>query len=252
MRRRFVAGNWKMHGTHALNTKLVNAIGVGLKASSACDVAVFVPAPYLKSVSEAAVGTGIMVGAQDLSIHSHGAFTGDISAEMIADCGASMTLVGHSERRTGYSESNELVAQKAAVALAAELTPVVCFGETKDQREGGSTESVVRTQIEAVIAQVGVENLARCILAYEPVWAIGTGLTASPQQAQDVHHFIRSKISDLDATIGGRLRILYGGSVKGSNAEELFAMADIDGGLIGGASLSAENFLPICLAPGAA
>lgn len=252
MRRRFVAGNWKMHGSHGDNAELVGAVSAGLQGSDACDVAVFVPAPYLKSVSEAAAGTAIVVGAQDLSIHSHGAFTGDISASMIVDCGASMTLVGHSERRTGYGESNELVAEKASVALAAGLTPVVCFGETQVQREEGSTESVVAAQIDAVIDQLGVENLARCILAYEPVWAIGTGLTASPQQAQDVHHFIRSKISDLDGTIGGQLRILYGGSVKGSNAEELFAMADIDGGLIGGASLSAENFLPICLAPGAA
>ncbi len=250
MRRKLVAGNWKMHGTHAANADLIQSIAAGLADGCDCGVAVFVPAPYLASVASLATETGILVGAQDLSIHEHGAFTGEISAAMIADCGASMTLVGHSERRTLHGESSSLVAQKAAAALVGGLTPVICVGETLEQREAGSTEAVVAEQLDAVIEVLGLESLARCVLAYEPVWAIGTGLTASPQQAQQVHGFIRSKIAASDGTIAGQICILYGGSVKGSNAAELFAMADIDGGLIGGASLSADNFLPICRAAG--
>ncbi len=248
MRRVMVAGNWKMHGSFAGNRQLVEEISAGLSADAAVDVAVFVPAPYLAATVELTANSAIAVGAQDVSVHEQGAFTGETSGAMITDCGATMTLVGHSERRTLHGESSEAVARKAEAALGCGLTPVVCIGETLEQREAGTTEAVVAEQIDAVIDQLGIAGLARCVLAYEPVWAIGTGVTASPQQAQDVHAFIRSKIAAVDATIGGQLRILYGGSVKGSNASELFAMADIDGGLIGGASLSAENFLPICRA----
>ncbi|MEM7707432.1 MAG: triose-phosphate isomerase [Pseudomonadota bacterium] len=246
MRRVMVAGNWKMHGSFAGNRQLVEAISAGLPAESSVDVAVFVPGPYLAATVELVRGSPVAVGAQDVSVHEQGAYTGETSSAMIGDCGATMTLVGHSERRTLHGESNEQVALKAKAALGSGLTPVVCIGETLAQREAGTTEAVVAEQIDAVIDQLEIAGLGRCVLAYEPVWAIGTGVTASPEQAQDVHAFIRSKIAALDATIGGQLRILYGGSVKGSNAGELFAMADIDGGLIGGASLSAENFLPIC------
>ncbi|MEM9533022.1 MAG: triose-phosphate isomerase [Pseudomonadota bacterium] len=246
MRRPMVAGNWKMNGSQASIDGLMAGIRSGLKDGAEVDVAVFPPFPYLSHAVRLANGTGIAVGAQDLSVNTAGAFTGEVSGAMIADCGATMTLVGHSERRTLHGETSELVADKAAAALAAGLTPVVCVGETLEQRNNGQTDAVVTEQLDAVITRLGWENTPGIIIAYEPVWAIGTGQTATPDQAQAVHATIRSKLAQGSDTMAGQLRILYGGSVKGSNAQELFSMADIDGGLIGGASLSAEDFLPIC------
>ena len=251
-RRLLVAGNWKLNGSAEMCRELVGAIGKAMPELRGVDVAVFPPAPYLALVEELAAPTGLKWGGQDVSVHDAGAYTGEISATMLAEFGCAYALCGHSERRALHGESNELVADKASAAMSAGLVPVVCVGETIEQRESGATESVVDAQIDAVVARLTVDEFDKLIVAYEPVWAIGTGKTASPEQAQAVHSFIRSKIAGLDDTIAGRLRILYGGSVKGSNAGELFAMPDIDGGLIGGASLKADEFLAICRAGSAA
>ncbi len=217
-------------------------------AGSACDIAVMPPFPYLPLALGELTGSAIMVGGQDCSAHASGAYTGDVSAAMLADIGCRMVIVGHSERRQGHGESDAVVAAKFAQVLAAGLTPVLCVGETLDERDGGQTLAVVKRQLDAVIGQAGIGAFANAVLAYEPVWAIGTGRTASPAQAQEVHAGLRSHLAGFDATIGGSLRILYGGSVKGSNASLLFAEPDIDGGLIGGASLLAEEFLAIAAA----
>ena len=249
-RRKFVAGNWKMNGTHVSAQSLVDAIDAAQLAGSTgdVDVAVFPPFVYLGELVARYAKSRISFGAQDVSEHAQGAYTGDVSAAMVRDVGATHALVGHSERRQYHTESNELVAEKFAQVLAAELVPVLCVGETLEERESGATESVVAAQLEAVLAKSGVGAFSKAIVAYEPVWAIGTGRTATPKQAQDVHAFIRSLFVGKDATIGGSVRILYGGSVKAGNAAELFAQADIDGGLIGGASLVAVDFLAICAA----
>ena len=236
MRRILVAGNWKLNGSH------------GAADMASVDLLVCPPYPYLASVSERLQGTGIAVGAQNVSEQPSGAFTGEVAASMLAECGCTHVLVGHSERRSLYGESSQRVAEKFAAAQAAGLIPVLCVGETLEEREAGRTEAVVSEQLDAVIEQSGVSALGDAIVAYEPVWAIGTGMTATPEQAQDVHRFIRSRIADLDAGIAEGVRILYGGSVKGSNAAGLFAMADIDGGLIGGASLKSDDFLAIAAA----
>lgn len=246
MGRKLVAGNWKMHGSRASAQALVASI-VAAKSMN-CDIAVFPPFPYLAELAAENAGHAIAFGAQDVSAHEQGAFTGEVAAAMIKDIGARYTLVGHSERRQYHAESNELVAAKFAQAQAAGLTPVLCVGETLEQREAGQTEAVIGAQLDAVVAQVGVQAMAETVLAYEPVWAIGTGRTATPEQAQAVHAFIRGRISQLDGTISGSLRILYGGSVKPDTAAGLFAQPDIDGGLIGGASLVAADFLSICAA----
>ncbi len=248
MRRTLVAGNWKMNGSLSSIRALMAGIRDGLSSVEDRDVLVFPPFPYLGLTVELAAGTGVAVGAQDLSAHQSGAYTGEVSGAMIRDCGASHVLAGHSERRQYHAEGDDLVAEKAAAALAQGLIPVVCVGETLAEREADETEAVVGRQLAAVLERLGVAAFAEAIVAYEPVWAIGTGRTASPEQAQAAHAFIRSQVAALDDTIGGRLRILYGGSVKASNASELFAMADIDGGLIGGASLSHEEFMDICRA----
>ncbi len=187
-------------------------------------------------------------GAQDLSVNDNGAHTGDVSSDMLTDLGCTHVLVGHSERRSDHDESSQLVARKAARAIEAGLCPVVCVGETWEDRENGQTEQVVGEQLQALFEQVSADDLGRLMIAYEPVWAIGTGKTATAEQAQQVHAFIRTQVAAIDVTIADRLTILYGGSVKGSNAAELFGQTDIDGGLIGGASLTAEQFLPICQA----
>jgi triosephosphate isomerase len=235
-----------------MNTTRASAVGLVRTIASAgistADVAVFPPYVYLGELIAANPGASIAFGAQDVSAHAHGAYTGEVAAAMLRDIGATHVLVGHSERRLYHAESNECVAAKFMQAQAAGLIPVLCVGETLEQREGAVTESVIAAQLDAVIERSGVGALAAAIVAYEPVWAIGTGRTATPQQAQAVHGFIRGKLAGLDATISSSLRILYGGSCKAANAAELFAQADIDGGLIGGASLVAAEFLAICAA----
>ena len=247
MRRKLVAGNWKMHGSLAENEALLSGILAGMGAVKA-DVAVCVPFPYLAQVQAKLTGSAIRWGAQNMSQHAKGAYTGEVSAAMLKDFACTHVLVGHSERRAIYGESDDLVAEKFAAAQAAGLTPILCVGETLAEREGCITEAVVARQMDAVIAKCGVASLAKAVVAYEPVWAIGTGVTASPDQAQAVHAFIRAKVRGLDAAVADNLVIQYGGSVKANNAVELFGQADIDGGLIGGASLNVEEFLAICRA----
>ena len=247
MRRKLVAGNWKMHGSLAENEALLHGLLAGM-ADVKGGVAVCVPFPYLAQAQRMLAGSAIAWGAQNMSQHAKGAFTGEVSASMLNDFSCRYVIVGHSERRALYGESDELVAEKFAAAQAAGLTPILCVGESLEEREGGITEQVVARQLDAVIARSGIAALAASVLAYEPVWAIGTGKTASPQQAQDVHAFIRGKLRALDADVAEGLIIQYGGSVKAANAAELFGQADIDGGLIGGAALNAEEFLAICRA----
>lgn len=248
MRRPLVAGNWKLHGSRASNASLLGAIRAGLQSSWDLDVMVCPPFVYLAEVAAALQGSPTILGAQDASAEVQGAFTGEVSASMLRDVGCSHVLVGHSERRTLFGESDDLVARKFRTAVASGLSPVLCVGETLQQRQAGATEAVIRQQLDAVLAAVSDEELARGIIAYEPVWAIGTGHTASPEQAQEVHAVIRRTVLVRSARIAGELRILYGGSVKGANAQALFAMPDIDGGLVGGASLDAVDFLKICSA----
>lgn len=248
MRRPLVAGNWKLHGSRASNASLLGAIRAGLQSSWDLDVMVCPPFVYLAEVAAALQGSPMILGAQDASAEVQGAFTGEVSASMLRDVGCSHVLVGHSERRTLFGESDDLVARKFRTAVASGLSPVLCVGETLQQRQAGATEAVIRQQLDAVLAAVSDEELARGIIAYEPVWAIGTGHTASPEQAQEVHAVIRRTVLARSARIAGELRILYGGSVKGANAQALFAMPDIDGGLVGGASLDAADFLKICSA----
>jgi triosephosphate isomerase len=248
MRRQMVAGNWKMHGSLAANQALLAELEMNLKSDWPIDIVVFPPYVYLSDAIRMLEGGRIGVGAQDLCAESGGAFTGQVSAAMLKDVGCSHVIVGHSERRRWYHEDDALVARKFAAALAAGLTPVLCVGETLEERESRLTETVIARQLDAVIAMHGVGGFARAILAYEPVWAIGTGRTASPEQAQEVHAFLRNRISAQDAKMARHLRILYGGSVKAGNAAELFQMPDVDGGLVGGASLSADEFQQICAA----
>jgi triosephosphate isomerase (TIM) len=247
MRRILVAGNWKLNGSLQSVRQLVADIKAGLGDLKA-DVAVCPPYVYIPEVAQLLKGSSLGYGAQDVSDQTSGAFTGEVSAPMLNDFGCKYAIVGHSERRSLYGEGDEFTARKFAAARKAGLIPILCVGELLEEREQGITEQVVSRQLDAVIQLEGVAALADAVIAYEPVWAIGTGKTASPQQAQDVHAFIRGKIAALDAAVAEKVQILYGGSVKGSNAAELFAMADIDGGLIGGASLAAEEFLTICRA----
>ena len=235
-----------MHGSRTQADALVQAIAAA--AGSSCDVAVFPPAPYLSELIAITAGGGLAIGAQDCSEHAQGAYTGEIAASMLADIGCRFVLVGHSERRQYHAESNTCVAAKFAQAQSAGLIPILCVGETLQQREAGQTEQVIAAQMDAVVESSGIKAFAQAVIAYEPVWAIGTGLTASPAQAQSVHAFIRGKLLREDATISNSVRILYGGSVKPANAVELFAEPDVDGGLIGGAALVATDFLAICAA----
>lgn len=235
-----------MHGSRASAQELVEAIAKA--ASNGCDVAVFPPSPYLAELVLRGKDGTIAFGAQDVSEHAQGAYTGEVAAAMVRDLGATHALVGHSERRQYHAESNTCVAAKFAQAQAAGLIPVLCIGETLEQRDAGQTEAVISAQLDAVLQRCGIGAFAQAVVAYEPVWAIGTGRTATPEQAQQVHAFIRGKLAMADATIASSLRLLYGGSVKPGNAAELFAQADVDGGLIGGASLVAADFLAICAA----
>lgn len=247
MRRKLVAGNWKMHGSKAANAALLAELRSG-EADLRCDVVLCPPFPFLSQVEQALHSSVIALGAQNLSEHALGAYTGEVSASMLLDCGCRYVLIGHSERRSLFAESDDVVAAKFVAAQAAGLIPVLCVGETLAERESGQTDSVVARQLQVVLDRAGVQSLNNAVLAYEPVWAIGTGKTASPQQAQAVHAAMRSQVSGGDPSVAAALRILYGGSVKPANAQELFDQPDIDGGLIGGASLVAEDFLAICRA----
>ena len=247
MRKKLVAGNWKMHGSRSMSKSLVDDIAAG--TPDGIDVVVFPPFPYVAELAGQHAGSRVGVGAQDVSEHEgQGAYTGEVSAAMLADVGAQWVLVGHSERRQYHGESDDLVARKFAAARAGGLTPILCVGETLAQREADETEAVIARQLRAVLALNGVASFDTAVIAYEPVWAIGTGRTASPPQAQQVHAFIRSQLEKEDVMIARLTRLLYGGSVKAANAAELFAQADVDGGLIGGASLTASDFLGICAA----
>ena len=250
MRRPVVAGNWKMHGSRSANEALLADLEERIKPDWRVDVVVFPPYVYLaeavRVLSEGGIGLG--VGAQDVCAEAPGAFTGQVAAAMLKDVGCRYVIVGHSERRRLYHEDDALVARKFAAALAVGLIPVLCVGETLEEREAHRTQAVVARQLDSVTAMVGAASFAGAIIAYEPVWAIGTGRTASPQQAQEVHAYLRSRMGGQDAKMAAQLRILYGGSVKASNARELFSMPDVDGGLVGGASLSADEFLEICSA----
>lgn len=248
MRQTLVAGNWKMNGSLEANQQLIDGVKAGVANGVNAEVAVCPPAIYIPQVADLLAGSDIAWGGQDLSQEGNGAFTGQISASMLLDLKCKYVIVGHSERRTINGETDELVADKYAAARAAGLIPILCVGELLEERESGDTESVVARQLDAVIEKAGIEAIGDGVIAYEPVWAIGTGKTASPQQAQDVHAFIRQRLAEKDAGIADKVQILYGGSVKPDNAAELFSMADIDGGLIGGASLDAESFLGICSA----
>ena len=246
MRQIFVAGNWKMNGSLEANQQLIDGIKAGSDIKA--EMAVCPPAVYIPQIADLLAGSDISLGGQDVCEQVSGAYTGQISAAMLLEMKCKYVIVGHSERRTLNGESDELVAEKYAAALAAGLKPILCIGELLEERESGDTEAVVARQLNAVLDKVGIEGIGAGVIAYEPVWAIGTGKTASPQQAQDVHAFIRQILADKDANVAEKVQILYGGSVKPDNAAELFAMTDIDGGLIGGASLDAESFLGICQA----
>ena len=248
MRKKLVIGNWKMHGSLVENEQLLNAIIPSLNELHNGQFALCIPYPYLSSVQNILEHTRILWGAQDVSQYEKGAYTGEVSASMLKDFRCSFAIVGHSERRTLFGENNHIIAEKYIRAQRTGIMPVLCVGETLEHREGGITERIIKEQLAAVINMAGVESLAESIIAYEPVWAIGTGRTASPKQAQDVHFFIRSTIAEIDINIAREITILYGGSVKANNAAELFTMSDIDGGLIGGASLIADEFIGICRA----
>jgi triosephosphate isomerase len=241
-----IAGNWKMHGSLTGSRELVSALCAGVTTDAQATMLLCPPYVYLGGVREWLAGSAILLGAQDVSVKmGTGAFTGEIAADMLRDVGCSHVIVGHSERRTLFGESDALVAAKFKAAQQAGVTPILCVGETLAEREAGTTERVIERQMNAVIDAAGIAAFAHAVVAYEPVWAIGTGRTATPEQAQEVHAFIRGMIAARDATIAAELKILYGGSVKGANARNLFSMADIDGGLVGGASLTAPEFLEI-------
>ncbi len=245
MRNILVAGNWKMNGDSASNEALVTGIVAGQPAEDNIELLVCPPFPYLAAVRGATSGSRVMLGAQNVSEHDKGAFTGEVSAAMLADLGCDFVIVGHSERRALYGESSETVAAKFAAVLAAGMKPILCVGESLAEREAGQTERVVDEQLDAVFRTSGAEGIGRGVIAYEPVWAIGTGMTATPEQAQEVHRHLRSRVATHDAGVAASVQILYGGSCKGDNAEGLFSMPDVDGGLIGGASLKAADFLAI-------
>lgn len=248
MRQPLIAGNWKMHGSLGGVRELLAGIKAGISEVVRAEVAVCPPAIFIPEAQLALQGTPIRWGGQDLSVQSSGAYTGEIAGSMLKDFSCTYVIVGHSERRTYHAESSTLVAEKFEAALKAGLIPILCVGETLEQREQGTTEQVIGHQVDAVIERGGVTALGRGVIAYEPVWAIGTGRTATPEQAQEVHAFIRGRIAAHSTEVAESIRILYGGSMKPDNAAELLAKPDIDGGLIGGASLKAADFLAICTA----
>ena len=247
MRKTIVAGNWKMNASKETVNSLIEGILSGVNEATS-EVIVCAPFPYLSQVESLINKSKLMLGAQNLNVNPAGAYTGEVSADMIKDFGAQYVIVGHSERRSLYGETNAIVAEKTKTAIDAGLTPLLCVGESLEDRESGNTEAVVEEQINAVIDLIGIESFDQVIIAYEPVWAIGTGLTASPEQAQAVHLFIRNLLADSSEKIAQRTPILYGGSMNAGNAADLISCSDIDGGLIGGAALKAEDFLQICKA----
>lgn len=249
MRQPLIAGNWKMNGSKASAEALLQGVVTGSKAlAPEVEIAVCVPFPYLDLGERQLTGTPVRLGAQNLCTESVGAYTGEVAGSMLADFGCTYVICGHSERREYYGEDDATIAQKVMRAAESGLTPILCVGETLQQRERGETEAVIARQIDGVAEHAGIEAFAKLEVAYEPVWAIGTGMTATPEQAQAVHAFIRGRIAERSGLIAEGLRILYGGSMKPGNAAELLAQSDIDGGLIGGASLVAEDFLAICQA----
>ena len=255
MRKPLVAGNWKMNGTNASNRQLLDSILAKIDNFGDIDVAIFPPAVYIHQVQEALKGTGMHWGTQNVSSYLEGPYTGEVSAAMINDFNCEYTLIGHSERRCLYDELNldqlvldQLVAEKYETAASSGLTPIICIGESPQEHDKGQTEEVVVRLLDTLIAHQGAKALSRTLLAYEPVWAIGTGKSASPEWAQNVHQFMRERVAKHDRKTADNLRILYGGSVKGNNAASLFSKSDIDGGLIGGASLIADEFVNICQA----
>ena len=247
MRKKIVAGNWKMHGSRAQNAALLEAISSAITDERVSCV-VCPPYVYLQDAARLLRSSAVALGAQDVCAEAVGAYTGEVSAAMLQDVGCRYTLVGHSERRALYGDSNALVARKFVAALSRELTPILCVGEQLAEREAGHTREIVGAQLDAILQLAGVQSLGGAVVAYEPVWAIGTGRTATPEQAQEVHDFIRQRVAKEDAKIAAGLRVLYGGSVKAGNARGIFAMPDVDGGLIGGASLKADEFLAIVAA----
>jgi len=250
MRRPIVAGNWKMHGSRGENARLIEEIVGSYPAAAGAECVVCPPFVYLQEVGRTLRDTPMALGAQDTCAETHGAFTGEVSAGMLKDVGCKYAIVGHSERRLIFRESEQLVARKFAAAHTKGLIPILCVGEQLADREASRTEEVIGRQLDVVLELCGPEVLGHGVVAYEPVWAIGTGRNATPQQAQEVHMFIRARIAARDARIARDTRILYGGSVKAGNAAELFAMPDVDGGLVGGASLKADEFLAILSAAG--
>ncbi|AMN46823.1 triosephosphate isomerase [Steroidobacter denitrificans] len=252
MRRPFIAGNWKMHGSRTENAELIEGLLLGMPAEASVEVAVCPPFVYLWEAARLLKSSSIALGAQSTCAEAVGAFTGEVSAAMLKDVGCQYVIVGHSERRALYKEDDALVARKFLAARAQDLTPILCVGETLEEREQGLTDQVVSRQLNAVLDVAGVAAMGTAVIAYEPVWAIGTGKNATPQQAQEVHAHIRAEVGARDANIAAGVRILYGGSVKAANAREIFSMPDVDGGLIGGASLAADEFLKICAAAPAA
>lgn len=247
-RTRLVAGNWKMHGSRVGNDALLAAVAAGAGGLSGVEVVVCPPYPYLAQAADRLAGSRVGWGAQNLSEHGSGAYTGEVSAAMLVEFGCRYVLVGHSERRALYGETDAHVAAKFAAARNAGLVPILCVGESLAEREAGRTQEVVARQLDTVLDASGAASLAQAVLAYEPVWAIGTGRNAAPEQAQDVHAYLRARVAGRDGGIAEGLRILYGGSVKAANAAAIFAMPDVDGGLIGGASLVAADFVAICRA----
>jgi triosephosphate isomerase len=247
MRQPLVAGNWKMNGSLDSIRELLDGIKAGVGDVKVAEVAVCPPHIYIPAAAAALAGSVVSVGGQDVSVQASGAYTGETAGPMLKDLGCKYVIIGHSERRTYHGETDEQVADKFEAALAAGLVPIFCIGETLEERESGVMEDVLGRQVDAVLDR-GAELLGKGVIAYEPVWAIGTGKTASPEQAQDVHAFIRGRIAAKDAAVAEGIRILYGGSMKPDNAAELLAKPDIDGGLIGGASLKAADFLGICTA----
>jgi triosephosphate isomerase len=245
MRQPLVAGNWKMNGSTDSVKALVEGIRAGIDAVTTAEMAVCPPYVYIPQVASLAAGSAISFGAQDVSDQQAGAYTGEVAPGMLVDIGCKYAIVGHSERRSIYGESDEFTASKFAAARKAGLIPILCVGELLEEREQGITEQVVARQLDAVINLEGIEAIGNAVIAYEPVWAIGTGKTATPDQAQEVHAFIRSKLAGLDAAVADKVQILYGGSMNPGNAADLLAMPDIDGGLIGGASLKPDDFLAI-------
>lgn len=245
MRGYLVAGNWKMNGSNAVNETLLAGILSNAPTAESVELLVCPPYPYLPAVAAQLSGSRVSLGAQNVSEHGSGAFTGEISAAMLRDSGCQYVIVGHSERRALMGETSDIVAAKFQAALDGGLTPILCVGETLAQREKDQTESVIDEQLGAVLNLSGVDAFSSAVIAYEPVWAIGTGMTASPEQAQDVHRHIRAALAERNERVAGGVKILYGGSVKGDNAAGLFSKPDIDGGLIGGASLKSSDFLAI-------